>query len=103
MAQNHRQAIVVYGDFNCPFCFALHEHLIAHNRLDQVEWRLIQHAPEIDSQSCSAEEQVELASEVATVRHRAPEISIALPPCRPNTGYANIIAASPSKRPMEAV
>lgn len=88
------QKVVVYGDFNCPFCYALHEHLQADNRLELVEWRLIQHAPEVSSHLSTTDDQVELTTEVATVRHRAPEIAIALPPSRPNTEQANIIAES---------
>ena len=63
---------------------------------------MIQHAPAIDSKNFSTEEQAELADEVFTVRHRAPEIPIALPPARPNTALANgvlteILKIEPSK------
>ena len=84
----------VYGDFNCPFCYALHEHLATHNWLDNLQWRLIEHAPDAQIREFTLDEQVELASEVATVRHRAPEIHIALPPIRPNTRRANQLSAS---------
>lgn len=84
----------VYGDFNCPFCYALHEHLAEHEWLDNVQWRLIEHAPYAQIHEFTLEEQVELASEVATVRHRAPEIHIALPPIRSNTRRANQLVAS---------
>ncbi|WP_432471641.1 diguanylate cyclase [Amphritea sp. HPY] len=94
MPQTTLQKIVVYGDFNCPFCYALHEHLQTHNRLELVEWRLIQHTPEVSSHLSTTDDQIELTSEVATVRHRAPDISIALPPSRPNTEQANVIAES---------
>lgn len=94
MPQTTPQKIVVYGDFNCPFCYALHEHLQTHNRLKLIEWRLIQHAPEVSSHLSTTDDQIELTTEVATVRHRAPNITIALPPSRPNTEKANIIAES---------
>nr|WP_315982214.1 diguanylate cyclase [Aliamphritea spongicola] len=84
----------VYGDFNCPFCYALHEHLAAHDWLTDVRWKLIEHAPDAQIREFTLDEQVELASEVATVRHRAPEIHIALPPIRSNTRRANQLAAS---------
>ena len=38
---------VVYGDLNCPFCFALHERFSAWDLLTRIEWRLIVHAPEL--------------------------------------------------------
>ncbi len=84
----------VYGDFNCPFCYALHEHLAAHNWLNNVHWQLIEHAPDAQIREFTLDEQVELASEVATVRHRAPEVNIALPPIRSNTRRANQLTAS---------
>ena len=40
---------IAYGDLNPPFCFALHERLLAWNLLDRIEWRLIVHAPELSS------------------------------------------------------
>ncbi|WP_271272774.1 diguanylate cyclase [Aliamphritea hakodatensis] len=84
----------VYGDFNCPFCYALHEHLAAHDWLTDVRWQLIEHAPDAQIREFTLDEQVELASEVAIVRHRAPEIHIALPPIRSNTRRANQLSAS---------
>ena len=86
--------VVIYGDYNCPFCYALHEHLQADERQDLIEWRLIQHAPDVTSNVCTTDDQVELTNEVATVRHRAPDLTIALPPNRPNTRQANQITES---------
>ena len=80
---------IVYADYNCPFCFALHELLNAHQLFDQTDWRLIEHAADISSQHCAIDDQIELTTEVATVRHRSPQVEISLPPNRPNSGLAN--------------
>lgn len=100
MAKNTRYTI--YGDFNCPFCYALSERLASLKVNPLVEWRMIEHAPAINSRNFSTQEQTELAEEVFTVRHRAPEVAIALPPARPNTALANglfirAIAIDPAK------
>ncbi len=82
-------ATVVYGDFNCPFCYALDLRLQAMGVKADLEWRVIEHEPEVNSRECSPHDHAMLAGEVFTVRHRAPEVPIQLPPARPNTGLAN--------------
>ena len=47
MAQARK--FIVYGDFNCPFCYALNERLHAHNRSATISWASVQHIPGIDS------------------------------------------------------
>lgn len=81
--------LVVYGDFNCPFCYALSEILFDAGLSDRFQWRTIEHMPGIGSDHFTPDEQSALAGEVFTVRHRAPDIQIAIPPCRPNTALAN--------------
>lgn len=81
--------LVVYGDFNCPFCYALNEILFDTGLSDRVQWRSIEHMPGVGGEHFTPDEQSALASEVFTVRHRAPDIHIAIPPCRPNTALAN--------------
>lgn len=82
---------VVFADYNCPFCFALHERICNLGIQSQFDWRLVQHAPHIKSEVATYEDQVELASEVSNVRKRAPEITISLPTMRPNSGPATAI------------
>jgi len=78
---------VLYGDFNCPFCYALHERLHDLGLLDRCEWRGVQHAPQLPrpmkpwSDSLGAE----LRHEVGMVQRLAPGLPIALPPGKPNT------------------
>lgn len=81
---------VVYADLNCPFCYALQEQLQAMDLLDQVDWRLIEHAPDISVFNTTPESQAELASEVFTVRSRAPQVQVALPPLRSDSRFANL-------------
>jgi diguanylate cyclase (GGDEF)-like protein len=79
---------VVYGDLNCPFCFALHERLFAWNLLDRIEWRLIVHAPDLEASSFSMEDQSLLANEVFSIHHRAPDVPVNLPKIRPGSETA---------------
>ena len=72
----------VYADFNCPFCYALCERLDPYVDQYEIDWRPIQHIPTEHSR-CNIEDLSVLASEVFTVRHRAPEVTIAMPQTRP--------------------
>ena len=79
---------VVYGDLNCPFCFALHERFSAWDLLTRVEWRLIVHAPELSEAAFSLEDESLLANEVFAIHHRAPDVSVSLPKRRPGSSLA---------------
>lgn len=48
----------------------------------------------MSSGACSPQDHADLSSEVFTVRHRAPEVPIYLPPFRPNTGLATGVHAA---------
>jgi diguanylate cyclase (GGDEF)-like protein len=78
----------VYADFNCPFCYALAERLEEHLETYDIEWRPIEHIPNTNHHP-SVVDMSELASEVFTVRHRAPELVIAMPQMRPATTAAS--------------
>ena len=78
----------VYADFNCPFCYALSERLKEHSNQYEIEWRPIQHVASQITR-CSVEDLAVLASEVFTVRHRAPEVPIAMPQLRPSSDDAS--------------
>lgn len=80
----------VYADLNCPFCYALHQQLVALGRMAVVDWRLVEHAPDVSVFNNTPESQAELASEVFTVRSRAPDVQIALPPLRSDSRFATL-------------
>lgn len=80
----------VYADLNCPFCYALHEQLHQFGLLKQVDWRLVEHAPDIAIYNSTAESQAELASEVFVVRSRAPDVEVALPKARSDSRFASL-------------
>ena len=79
---------VVYGDLNCPFCFALHERFNSWDLLSRVEWRLIVHAPELSEAAFSLEDESLLANEVFAIHHRAPDVAVSLPKRRPGSSLA---------------
>ncbi len=87
---------LLYGDFNCPFCYALHERLHELQLLDRCEWRGVQHAPHLPRpmKVWTGSLEAELRQEVAVVQRLAPGLPIALPSGKPNTGRAIALAAS---------
>jgi len=92
---------VVYGDLNCPFCFALHERLFAWKMLDRIEWRLIVHAPDLEASSFSMEDQSLLANEVFSIHHRAPDVPVNLPKIRPGSKTATRLMQGLESLPVE--
>ena len=91
----------VYADLNCPFCYALHEQLSQFGLLQQVDWRLIEHAPEIAIYNKTSESQAELASEVFVVRSRAPNIDVALPKQRSDSRFASLCVIQAAEQNLE--
>jgi predicted DsbA family dithiol-disulfide isomerase len=81
---------VLYSDFNCTFCYAFGERIIALGFADRIEWRGVQHAPQLPTPMVHAGPTFasELAREVQFVQRLAPEVSIALPRGKPNTAQA---------------
>jgi len=77
----------LFSDFNCPFCYALHERLYDLNLIDRCDWRGVQHAPHLPSpmKPWQGSLGAELRHEVAVVQRLAPELPITLPPGKPNT------------------
>jgi predicted DsbA family dithiol-disulfide isomerase len=97
--EEHRMSdVTIYSDFNCPFCYATHERLAALGLHEQVRWRGVQHSPELPLPMRPAEGpfKAELAEEVESIRRRAPEVPIEVPPGKPNTGPAIELAAAAS-------
>jgi predicted DsbA family dithiol-disulfide isomerase len=87
---------VLYSDFNCPFCYALHEQLLAHGVMENVGWRGVQHAPHLPVPMARWQGRMldELRREVALVGRLAPDLPISPPGGKPNTGPAIHLAAS---------
>lgn len=84
------RTIVAYGDLNCPFCYALEERLVARDVEHQVEWRLVEHAPElpVEPGAVRPEQLEELGRELEALVERAPDVRISRPPFRPSSGPA---------------
>ena len=87
---------LLYSDFNCPFCYALHERLYELQVIECCEWRGVQHAPHLPRpmKAWAGSLGAELRHEVAVVQRLAPGLPIALPSGKPNTGPAIALAAS---------
>jgi predicted DsbA family dithiol-disulfide isomerase len=87
---------VLYTDLNCPFCFATETRLEALGAHDRIEWRGIEHEPDLPVPMLTDDPDLnaELDDEVTQVRSRAPEVRIALPPGKPNTALAVRAAAA---------
>ena len=100
---------VLYSDFNCPFCYALHERLHEMNLLNRCEWRGVQHAPHLPKPMVrwSGTSEAELRHEVTLVQRLAPGLSIAVPPGKPNTRWtielAVLLLSQDIRRGMEFV
>lgn len=103
-SQNGEQRHVIYSDFNCPFCYALHERLHEMDLLDRVTWRGVQHAPHLPRpmKVWQGSLAAELRHEVSVVQRLAPELPISLPSGKPNTGHAIALAASQIQRDRES-
>ena len=96
---------ILYSDFNCPFCYAFGERIIALGFADRIAWRGVQHAPYLPIPMAQASPAFasELGREVQFVQRLAPEVSIALPRGKPNTGQAiKAVAAAMNVDPHKA-
>ena len=89
------RSIILYSDFNCPFCYAMHERLHDRGMMDHIEWRGVQHAPHLPVPMARWHGRLlqELRHEVTMVRKLAPALPIAVPEGKPNTGSAIALAA----------
>ncbi|MCA9704241.1 MAG: DsbA family protein [Myxococcales bacterium] len=84
------QPLVVYGDLNCPFCFVLEERLSRRSVTPGVEWRLVEHDPELpfNGDFATPEQLEQLGVETEALLERAPDVSITLPRFRSNSRRA---------------
>lgn len=89
------EPVTLYSDFNCPFCYALHERLQALEVMERIEWRGVQHAPHLPAPMVvwAGHLGSELKQEVEMVRRLAPELPIMVPKGKPNTSRAIAAAA----------
>ena len=96
MLDERTQRVVLYSDFNCPFCYAMHEQLWELGLAERVEWRGVQHAPyvPVPMAQWSGALNAELRQEVAMVGRLAPALPIAVPGGKPNTRAAIRTAAA---------
>ncbi len=85
----------LFSDFNCPFCYGMHEHLHGLGLMRQVSWHGVQHARHLRVPMAvwSGHLAVELKQEVEVVRRLAPEVPITTPRGKPNSGPALAAAA----------
>ena len=85
----------LFSDFNCPFCYAMHERLHGLGLMDHVSWHGVQHARHlrVPMATWSGHLAVELKQEVEVVRRLAPELPITTPRGKPNSGRALAAAA----------
>lgn len=84
------QPWVLFSDFNCPFCYAMHELVLAQGVMDTLQWRGVQHAPHLPTPMARWNGRLleELRQEVAMVGRLAPDLPMAVPPGKPNTKSA---------------
>lgn len=82
--------VIVYSDFNCPFCYALNERLRSFGADAHVAWRGVQHAPglPIPLRQYHGDRAGELKWEVDAVHRLAADLPIMVPPGKPNTARA---------------
>jgi predicted DsbA family dithiol-disulfide isomerase len=88
--------VVLYTDLNCPFCYATEMRLEALDAQGLVEWRGVEHEPDLPVPMDPDDDQInaELADEVSQVRSRAPEVEIEQPAGKANTAYGLEFAAA---------
>jgi len=91
--------VTLFTDLNCPFCYSTEQRLERLGVSDRVAWRGVEHEPELPVPMARDELEIaaELAEEVASVRSRAPEVAIAVPPGKANTA-AGLLAAAAALR-----
>lgn len=95
---------IVYCDLNCPYSYALHEKLKHIPNLPNIEYRLVEHAPDLGLYGNRPEILTELAGDVFAVRSLAEEVPLALPPERPDSRFAILcIIAAHKISPEKAV
>lgn len=92
-----------YGDFNCPFCFAQNERLIAGGGIHLIEWRGVVHMEWLAQPMRADPKDDSLRPELESLRQRAPDVSMPNHESRPNTMLATLtVAEAAAREPSEA-
>ncbi|MGB0638919.1 MAG: protein kinase domain-containing protein, partial [Myxococcota bacterium] len=86
------QGFVAYVDFNCPYCFALHERICRWGGAEKVDWCLVEHASHLLDGPFDLDQEQLLSTEVHEVHHRAPDVGLILPPQRCRSTIATRLA-----------
>ena len=91
--------VTLFTDLNCPFCYSTEQRLERLGISDQVVWRGVEHEPELPVPMAHGDLAIlaEVTEEVESVRSRAPEVTIAVPPGKANTA-AGLLAAAAALR-----
>jgi predicted DsbA family dithiol-disulfide isomerase len=86
----------MYGDFSCPFSFALTERIKSIGSLRSVEWRGVQHRPNLPSpaESLVGADLSDLLDELRRLAQVEPRLAIWNQGLRPNSGLATRIVAA---------
>ena len=89
-------AVRLFTDLNCPFCYATEVRLEALGLGDRVEWRGVEHEPDLPVPMDVEDEDItrDLDDEVTSVSSRAPEVPITLPPGKANTAPGLLATAA---------
>jgi predicted DsbA family dithiol-disulfide isomerase len=92
-------AVTLFTDLNCPFCYATEQRLEQLGVAGTIAWRGVEHEPELPVPMAldNLEIAAELDEEVQSVRARAPEVAIAVPPGKANTA-AGLLATAAALR-----
>src|SRR3712207_3068118 len=95
--------VVLFTDLNCPFCYATERRIEALGAGDRVRWCGVEHEPDLPVPMELDDDELveELGEEVASVRSRAPEVPIAVPPGKPNTALGLAVAAAAMREDPE--
>ena len=94
--------IEMFVDFNCPFCFVQSERLLQFKPSIDVDYRFIEHAPNVISYANTAEQMALLNEEFAIITERGRDIKITKPSFCVNTRlailyYLSMLEAYPEK------
>lgn len=71
--------IIIYSDFNCPFCFVYSERLHINKLSEQFVWCFVEHAPDIVTHANTPEQLSLLQAEWELASQRAPDTKINKP------------------------
>lgn len=103
MTVSQRPKLIIYGDFNCPFCALASTRVSYLERLGlaEVDWRAVEHAPNIppDGQEIIGDLRDEIQREIDQIRSLLSEGEtdpLTLPSRQPNTNRATAAYASAS-------